>query len=96
MPRAKEKEGKLRVERGKKKNVYGCRGVKRLQIVAVCTFLRHLLFAVQATQVKYFPCGLVIPVTHADTHKQSPLNPVQFSQAFTPESHCFELTALPH
>lgn len=46
--------------------------------------------------VKYLLWGLDIPVTHRDVHKQSPLTLLQCSQAFTPESHCFELTALLH
>lgn len=35
-------------------------------------------------------------LSHTQTQKQSPLTPVHFSQVFSPESHCFELTAFPH
>lgn len=78
------------------KSLCGCPGVRELRIVALLPAL--VCRSPRTRQVKYFPCRLYIPVTHIDTHKQSPLplTPVQFSQAFTPESHCFELTALPH
>lgn len=36
---------------------------------------------------------LFLSHTLTQTLTESPLTPVEFSQAFTPSSHCFELTA---
>lgn len=79
-------------------SLHGCPGVKDLQIVVACTFLHQsFLIAFRLDKLNTSYAGLIfLSHIHTDTQKQSPLTPVQVSQAFSPESHCFELTALPH